>query len=155
MPEERLTRAIDASPTVIWNLLTHMEEFPRYMDAVDRVTVIEQGEGYTITDWVTRMEGHPFRWQERDEFHPDAGRIDYHLTQGDLRRFEGLWQLDPPVGRTGPCEVTLTVRFEFGLPMLQAMLNPVAKIVLRRNMTSMLEGLASAARAIEDGVASS
>lgn len=140
-----MTRQVDAAPNAIWQILTDMEAFPRYMDAVERVTVVERGDGYTITDWVTRMEGRPFRWQERDDFYPEQGRIDYHLTQGDLRKFEGMWQLDPPHGETGPCTVTLTVTFEFGLPMLQAMLNPVARIVLRRNMTSMLEGLAKAA----------
>lgn len=149
MPEERLTKTIQAAPGVIWELLTHMEEFSKFMDAVDRITVVERGEGYTITDWVTRMQGHPFRWQERDCFDAAHMRIEYALTQGDLRRFEGFWQLEPATGDAPSCEVTLVTRFEFGLPMLQGMLNPVAKIVLRRNMVSMLDGLSKAAEARE------
>lgn len=147
MPEERITRTVDAAPDVVWALLADMEAFPAFMEAVDRITVVERGDGYTVTDWVTHMQGHPFRWQERDEFHPAAGRIDYRLLQGDLRRFDGFWQLKPETGGAGPCQVTLTTTFEFGLPMLQTMLNPVARIVLRRNMVSMLDGLSAAAQA--------
>jgi coenzyme Q-binding protein COQ10 len=146
VPEVVKTQEILAPPERVWSILERMEEFPEYMDSVERVTVVERGEGYTITEWVTHLEGRPFRWREMDRFLPEEGRLEYHLTEGDLRRFEGHWQVEP-MDQGRACRVTLRVYFDFGVPMLAAMLNPVARVVLGRNVTSMLEGLKAKAEA--------
>lgn len=144
MPEVAVTQRLRADPSRVWRVLCDMEGFPRFMSSVERVTVVERGEGYTVSEWVCRLQGMKFRWTERDEFLPGRGRIDYRLVSGDLAQFEGAWQLDPIPAGAGDGEavsVTLTTRFDFGLPMLSAMLDPVGKVMLRRNVEAMLRGL--------------
>lgn len=144
MPEVAVSVHLAAPPERVWALVSDMEAFPRYMAPVESVRVLERGEGHTLSEWVARLQGMRFRWVERDDFHPALGRIDYRLVQGDLARFEGAWQLTPPPGAEGEAaatDVRLTCAFDFGLPMLAAMLDPVGRVLLRRNVEAMLRGL--------------
>lgn len=123
---------------VIYGLASDMESYPQFMDGVDRVTVLERGDHQQITQWEARLQGKPFRWIERDVFDDAKPGITYQQTSGDLKKFEGEWRFeDVPEG----CKVTLTVDFEIGIPMFAAMLNPVAKLVVKQNCESMLAGL--------------
>jgi coenzyme Q-binding protein COQ10 len=156
MPEVVVSARLATDPARVWALVSDMEAFPRFMPSVESLRILERGDGYTLTEWVCRLQGMRFRWTERDEFLPAEGRIVYRLVSGDLARFEGDWRLTPPPGATatdgagdgaegagagGPTELTLTTRFEFGLPMLAPMLDPVAKVMLRKNVEAMLAGL--------------
>lgn len=143
MPEVAVTAQLRAAPVRVWEVLCDMEGFPRFMSSVERVTVVERGDGYTVSEWVCKLQGMKFRWTERDEFLPAEGRIAYKLVSGDLARFEGAWEIKPGPGDAdgGETAVTLTTVFDFGLPMLAAMLDPVGKVMLRRNVESMLRGL--------------
>lgn len=142
MPEVAVTAELHASPDRVWRVLCDMEGFPRFMSSVESVRVMERGEDFTVSQWVCRLQGMKFRWTERDEFQPAEGRIAYRLVSGDLAKFEGAWQMVPgPEGAGSHTSVTLTTLFDFGLPMLAAMLDPVGKVMLRRNVESMLRGL--------------
>jgi ribosome-associated toxin RatA of RatAB toxin-antitoxin module len=113
------------------------------MASVESVKVLERpGPDETLSEWVCRLQGMRFRWTERDEFARTEGVIRYRQVAGDLRRFEGEWQLTPAPG-TGAAETDVRLRtlFDFGLPMLSAMLDPVARIALRKNVEAMLRGL--------------
>lgn len=142
MPEVAVTAELHASPERVWQVLCDMEGFPRFMSSVESIRVTERGDGYTVSEWVCRLQGMKFRWTEHDRFLAAEGRIAYRLVSGDLARFEGAWQIAPPPGEAADRTlVTLTTQFDFGLPMLAAMLDPVGKVMLRRNVESMLRGL--------------
>jgi len=145
LPEVGVTARLAATPAHVWRILSDMEAFPRFMNSVEQVRVVERGDGYTVTEWVARLQGMRFRWTERDDFDPGAGTITYRQVAGDLRRFEGAWTVTPAPGDAeaadGRTTVTLNAIFDFGLPMLSAMLDPVGKVVLRRNVETMLKGL--------------
>ncbi len=145
MPQVEVSRSVPASAEAVYAFLRRMEEFPRYMKSVDEVRVLERGEGFTVTRWATRLHGAPFRWTERDEFDDRECRVRYRLVEGDLKRFEGEWILEPSGGCT---KVTLTVDFEFGMPMIASLLNPVARLMIRENV---LEMLAAVERALSEG----
>ncbi|MCL5942099.1 MAG: SRPBCC family protein [Actinobacteria bacterium] len=104
---------------------------------VVELKVEERGEGWTVTRWVTKLQGKLFKWREKDEFDPPA-RISYKQIDGDLKKFEGDWVFEEAGGET---RVTLTVDFEFGIPMIGALLNPVAKLKIRENSEKMLDGI--------------
>ena len=143
MPEVAVTVRLKATPEAVWDLLADMEAFPRFMASVESVKVLERpGPDETLSEWVCRLQGMRFRWTERDEFARTEGVIRYRQVAGDLRRFEGEWQLTPAPG-TGAAETDVRLRtlFDFGLPMLSAMLDPVARIALRKNVEAMLRGL--------------
>jgi ribosome-associated toxin RatA of RatAB toxin-antitoxin module len=138
MPYVEVHKLIGAEPDRVFEVLSDMESFPRFMENVVSVKVVRRDEGSTDSQWHVILQGAPFRWLERDTFLPQEGRITYQQISGDLKRFEGEWRVVPQDGGTS---VTLTTDFEFGMPMIASLLNPVAKLILRRNAEAMLDAL--------------
>ncbi len=138
MPVVTVTDVVTAPLEAVYRVLADMSQFPAFMKNVEAVTVSERGEGYTHSVWRTKLQGATFQWTERDEFYPSDGRITYQQIQGDLKKFEGCWQLRAIDSGT---EVTLETDFEFGMPMLAGLLNPVAKLAIRENAKSMVRAI--------------
>jgi len=139
MPSVEVREVVPASPDHVFRVLSDMAAFPRFMKTVESITIMERGDGYTLSEWVAKLQGARFRWVERDEFYPAEGRITYHQVKGDLKSFQGYWALTPT--SDGQTEVTLVTEFEFGIPMLASLLNPVAKIAIRDNARAMLQAI--------------
>ncbi|QNO13471.1 SRPBCC family protein [Alkalicella caledoniensis] len=122
----------------IYPIVKDMESYPKFMDSVKSIKVIERGENSTLTQWKTELKGKPFNWVEKDVFYDEDYKITYELTSGDLKKFEGQWTLtENPEG----VKVHLTVDFEFGVPMIASLLNPIAKLIIKQNLDSMLTGI--------------
>ena len=97
--------------------------------------VVERGENTTVSHWVSNVDGRKIVWTERDTFYPEEMRITYCQTEGDLKKMEGEWRLVPVSEGT---EVSLLVDFEFGIPMIAGLLNPILKKKVRENSENML-----------------
>jgi coenzyme Q-binding protein COQ10 len=137
LPRVEVEQVLPADPAHVYQVLRDMERFPDFMKSVESITVRERGDDYTVTEWVARLQGARFRWVERDTFLPE--RIVYRQVEGDLKTFEGEWRLEPDGNGT---RVTLVTDFEFGIPMLSQLLNPVAKVAIRENARAMLDAIA-------------
>lgn len=138
MPNVEVTQTIRGDRKKIYDLIADMESYPRFMPSLNSLEVLDRGEGWTVTSWDTSISGMNFRWQERDEFDPENTRISYRQLTGDLKRFEGEWIIEEVDGEVN---VTLTVDFDFGVPMLSTLLNPVASLKLRQNGEAMLKAI--------------
>ncbi|MBM7865476.1 cyclase [Heliobacterium gestii] len=135
MPYVEESLWIGGSVRSVYALACRMEDYPLFMSDVRSVCVVERGEGYTVTDWETDADGRLFRWRERDDFLPDEGRIIYRQIEGDVKRFEGEWRFRE---QGEGCEVTLTVDFDLGIPMLAPLLHPILVKKVRENSRAML-----------------
>lgn len=144
MPTVEVQQTIRASIEEVYAVVSDMASYPKFMKTVKAITIRERGDGYTISDWEARLQGARFHWVEKDEFYPEQYRITYDQTEGDLRVFRGYWQLQPDVEGT---RVILVTEFEFGVPMLSSLLNPVAKVAIKDNAKSMLDGIEKEIRA--------
>ncbi len=138
MPYVEVTRVVKADPAAVYEALSDMESFPRFMENVNEVKVLRREGNTTESSWHVTLQGAPFRWVETDTFLPQEGRITYRQISGDLKKFEGEWRIVPV---EGGASVTLTTDFEFGMPMIASLFNPVAKLILRRNAEAMLTAL--------------
>lgn len=139
MPIVVVKEVVDAPIDKVYQVVSDQESYPQFMKTMETIRVIERGDGYTLTEWVARLQGARFRWVEKDLYFPDEYRITYDQTEGDLKVFRGYWALtEVPEGTL----VELVTEFEFGIPMLSAMLNPVAKLALKNNSKAMLEAIA-------------
>jgi len=138
MPHVESSIVVKGSTEAVYALAKNMEGYPEFMKDVVSVKVIERDGNTTLTEWVTKLEGKTLKWKEKDTF-DDAGKhIRYQQTEGDLKQFEGDWYFaETPEGT----KVTLTVDFEFGIPMVAALLHPIAKIKVRENCEMMLQGI--------------
>lgn len=141
MPVVSAQGAVKAAPRRVYDFLTEMESFPRYMDSVKQVVVLERWDAGSRSEWTARIKGGRFHWVEVDRFEPEALRIWFEQVEGDLRRFQGDWQV---TAQGDGAIVTLTIDFEFGMPMLAPLLNPVAALAIRSNCASMVEGIEKA-----------
>ncbi|WP_018131013.1 type II toxin-antitoxin system RatA family toxin [Effusibacillus pohliae] len=138
MPSVEIRETIRGRADQVYELIKDMESYPQFMPSLNDVKVLERGDNWTITAWDSTLNGMSFRWRERDEFDEQRNRIRYCQIEGDLKKFEGEWIVEQDGEQT---RVTLTVDFEFGVPMLSALLNPVAKVKLRQNGEAMLQAL--------------
>lgn len=143
MPVVEVRAVIPASIAAVYEVVSDMESYPKFMKTIKAIRILERGDGYTVSDWEARLQGARFHWLEKDVFDPGHYRITYDQTSGDLRVFRGHWQLEEVPGGT---QVTLVTEFEFGVPMLSSLLNPVAKVAIKDNAKSMLDGIAQQSR---------
>lgn len=141
MPVVEVSDVVNRPAEEVYGRLSAMDKFPEIMANVQSVTILESGPGYTISEWVAKLQGRRLRWVERDQFYPERLLITFHQVEGDLKVFQGEWRVEE---RPDGCQVSLSTEFEFGMPMLASLLNPVARYALRQNALSMLRGIQQA-----------
>lgn len=138
MPYIEVTTHIYCDRAKIYPILKDMEKYPEFMADLVSVEVIERKDNTTITKWVSNVDGRIIRWTELDVFDDDNMHISYKQIEGDLKNFEGEWILTPVQEGT---EIKLTVDFEFGIPMIAPLLNPILKKKVRENSMNMLKSI--------------
>ncbi|MBP2633902.1 MAG: cyclase/dehydrase [Firmicutes bacterium] len=135
MPCVETSMLIKRDQETIYAFIKDMEQYPRFMTNLVSVEVLERTETTTITKWKSKVDGIEINWKELDTFDHDNFHVVYHQLEGDLKNFDGEWllsQVDDSV------YVTLKVNFEFGIPMLAPMINPLLKRKVYHNSMEML-----------------
>lgn len=138
MPYVEVTKTIKASKQNLYEIIKKMEDYPLFMEDVVSVEILEKGNDTTITYWVTNVDGRKIRWKELDKFDDEKCHIVYRQIDGDLRKFEGEWILEELDEGT---KVILTVDFDFGVPMIAPLLNPILKKKVKQNSENMLASI--------------
>lgn len=141
MPHVEVTEAVCAPRERVYRLCCDMESFPRFMPDVKSVKTLERGPGRTVTEWDTRIQGRAFRWKEEDIFDDANCHIDFKLIEGDIKRFDGFWQIDQADDAGDHSRVTMALDFDFGVPMLAALLDPLARMAIKANVQKMLHAI--------------
>lgn len=139
MPYVEVNKVVKGDKKELYEIIKRMEDYPEFMKDVISVETLEKGnDNTTVTYWVTNVDGRKIKWKELDKFDNDNCHIAYKQIEGDLRKFEGEWILeDTPEG----VKVTLTVDFDFGIPMIAPLLNPILKKKVKQNSESMLQSI--------------
>jgi ribosome-associated toxin RatA of RatAB toxin-antitoxin module len=138
MPYVEVALNVNSPRDKIYPILKEMTRYPEFMPDLISVDLIERKDNTTVTKWVSNVDGRIIKWTEFDEFNDETLQISYRQIEGDLRKFEGEWILTPiPEGT----EIKLTVDFEFGIPMISGLLNPIAKKKVKDNSLNMLKAI--------------
>jgi len=138
MPYIEAETIIKADPKVVYEVVKRTADYPKFMPAVDNITIELNEPNRQISVWEARLKGATLKWREEDTAFDDELRVHYEQLSGDLKVFRGDWTCTPhPEGTL----LKVTCEFEIGIPMFAAMLNPVAKLVVRDNCNSMLKGI--------------
>jgi len=138
MPYVEVTMPVMCDRQDIYPILKEMEKYPDFMEDLISVQVLERKENTTVTKWVSNVDGRTITWTELDVFDDERLHISYQQLEGDLKKFEGEWLLTSIPGGT---EIKLTVDFEFGIPMIAGLLNPILKKKVRDNSMNMLKAI--------------
>ena len=138
MPFVEVSIIINSAPEDIYPIIKDMTKYPEFMPDLISVDLLESHGNTTVTRWVSNVDGKTIAWTELDTFDDNAMHISYKQLEGDLRKFEGDWSLTRLEMGT---EIKLTVDFEFGVPMIAGLLNPILKKKVKDNSMNMLKAI--------------
>lgn len=138
MPYVEVSLEVACECERIYPIIKDMEKYPEFMSDLVSVEILERNVNTTVSKWVSNVDGRIIRWTELDTFDDVKMHIGYRQIEGDLKKFEGEWILTPTAAGT---EIKLTVDFEFGIPMIAGLLNPILKKKVRDNSLSMLTAI--------------
>lgn len=138
MPYVEVTISVGCTRDKIYPILKDMEKYPGFMADLVSVEVLERTATTTITKWVSNVDGRIIKWTELDTFDDENMHISYQQVDGDLKKMAGEWILTPTDEGT---DIKLTVDFEFGIPMISGLLNPILKRKVRDNSINMLNAV--------------
>lgn len=88
-----------------------------------------------ITHWEIYFRNGLLCWSERDFYDDEKCTVSFVQTDGDFEVFEGDWVISARGdGPDADVLLTFTAHFDFGVPSLEAIIEPVAIRVLRQAM---------------------
>jgi ribosome-associated toxin RatA of RatAB toxin-antitoxin module len=126
-------------PSAAYEKICDFACYSDLVDVVQSVTVRESADGQPVlSDWEVHFRNGLLRWSETDVFTPEQRRIVFEQTKGDFHVFRGEWHVDPSgVG----CDVRFDAEFDFGIPSLAGILDPIAAKVLKETIALVIAGL--------------
>jgi ribosome-associated toxin RatA of RatAB toxin-antitoxin module len=130
---------VNAPAEKVYGIIKDMERYPRFIPSLKEVKVLERGNDYTISRWVSKVQTFTLQWTERDTFFDNDMRVEYKLVEGAFKKFEGKWLVEPQAD--GNTKVHLDVDFELAMPALRDFLGPMAKKIMRDSLRSLLQGV--------------
>jgi ribosome-associated toxin RatA of RatAB toxin-antitoxin module len=130
--------------------ITEFERYPELVDEVRSVVVrSDDGGEPLVSEWEIYFRNGPLRWSEVDYFQPALRRIVFEQVSGDFEVFRGSWQVD---ARPDGCAVRFEATFDFGIPSLAGVLEPVATKVLKEGIATIVHQLLGTAEVVGDPV---
>ncbi|SCF38300.1 type II toxin-antitoxin system RatA family toxin [Micromonospora mirobrigensis] len=135
-----LEAVIPATPAD--QVFTQVVRFDRYPDLAPHVqsTVVHRTlpEPTGRSDWELHFRSGLLRWTEEETFHPDQLRITFTQTAGDFDELHGEWVLRADGDDTA---LRFQADFDFGIPSLAGILDPIAERVIKETIAWVLVGL--------------
>ncbi|MEV7320804.1 SRPBCC family protein [Streptomyces sp. NPDC093970] len=128
------------SPHEAYERVRDFARYPDLVDTVRSVTVHPAASGSPVlSDWEVDFRNGVLAWSEEDVFDDRALSIVFRQTEGDFESFDGRW--DVTAGPRGTARVRFAAMFDFGLPSLAGIVDPVAERVLRETIEHILRTL--------------
>lgn len=141
-------RSLTAEADFAYERVAKFEHYPDFVDEVRSVIVHGSGRDEpTVSEWDIFFRNGPLRWSEVDYFQPERRRILFEQTTGDFEVFRGSWQVTPV---EGGCEVVFEATFDFGIPSLAGVLEPIATKVLKEAIATIVHRLLGEAHVVDD-----
>lgn len=111
--------------------------YPELSPVVRSVAVREGPDGEEHSDWEVFFRNGILRWTEADRFDEERLSIAFRQLHGDFEEFTGTWRVRVGAG----CLIDFAAEFDFGIPSLAGILDPVAERVLKETIATVLTGL--------------
>ena len=131
-------RSARISADTAYDRIRRFETYPDLVDEVRSVVIHADDRGGPIG---------PLRWSEVDYFQKQQRKIIFEQTTGDFDVFRGSWTVEP---LDAGCEVIFNTTFDFGIPSLAGILEPIAVKVLKEGIALVLHRLLEDAVIVDD-----
>lgn len=131
MPAVERTVVIGAVPEAVFDLLSRVEDFPRYSRVIRTVRAL----GRDTYRWTIRVAGFELEW---DAVVTEETRCPRHFAWRSIRGVEngGCFDLRPVAGGT---EVRLTMSYRLANPLLERVVDTIAAPLMQRVADELLE----------------
>ncbi|MEU3355398.1 SRPBCC family protein [Streptomyces sp. NPDC037389] len=90
------------------------------------------------SSWELEFRSGLLRWTEDDRFHPDTLEIHFEQSDGDFDSFAGTWLLTQD---GDDVRLRFEADFDFGIPSLEGILDPIAERVIKETIAWAVAGL--------------
>ncbi|ACU37503.1 SRPBCC family protein [Actinosynnema pretiosum subsp. pretiosum] len=125
--------------TEVYETVVDFTRYPELVETVREVVAEPAAEDGSITShWAVNFRNGVLRWTEVDTFDREALVSRFTQTTGDFDVFEGQWSVTQD---GGDAFVVFHAEFDFGVPTLASIIDPVAIRVLTESMQDILLGL--------------
>lgn len=115
------------------------EKYPELAPHVNATTV---HAAYPAADasssWELHFRSGLLRWTEDDTFLPETNEIRFEQSDGDFDTFSGSWSI---AQEGSDVAVRFAADFDFGIPSLEGILDPIAERVIKETVAWALTGL--------------
>lgn len=124
---------------VVFENVVRFERYPDLAPHVQSATVHQSlPEPTGRSSWELHFRSGLLRWSETETFDREGLRIVFEQDAGDFDSFAGTWTLT----QQGPdTAVRFEADFDFGIPSLEGILDPIAERVIRETVAWALVGL--------------
>ncbi|GGO90678.1 type II toxin-antitoxin system RatA family toxin [Wenjunlia tyrosinilytica] len=144
---ELTVRVDDVEPGAAFDTIKDFSRYPELSDVVRSVTVHEVSENEEQSDWEVYFRNGILTWTEADRFDRPGLLIEFSQVDGDFADFSGTWKVTPD--GTG-CLIGFAAEFDFGIPSLAGILDPVAERVLKETIARVVISLFDSASVVGD-----
>ncbi|WP_306317505.1 MULTISPECIES: type II toxin-antitoxin system RatA family toxin [unclassified Streptomyces] len=137
----------ETDPGAVFDRVRRFAAYPELVPVVRAVTVHEVSAEEETSDWEVYFRNGILSWTEEDRFDRDELSIVFSQLDGDFESFTGSWR----VSRLGSgCRVDFDAEFDFGIPSLAGILDPVAVRVFKETIARIVDSLFGGAAVIDD-----
>jgi ribosome-associated toxin RatA of RatAB toxin-antitoxin module len=116
--------------------------FERYPDLAPHVQATTVHEAYPAplgsSSWELHFRSGLLRWSEEERFDKSELRMEFEQTKGDFDSFTGTWLLAQSGTDT---ELRFEADFDFGIPSLEGILDPIAERVIKETVAWVVVGM--------------
>ncbi|MFG2309375.1 type II toxin-antitoxin system RatA family toxin [Streptomyces sp. NPDC048566] len=146
-------RAVAVTPADAFDRVKDFAAYPALSPVVRSVTVTRPasgpagGDGEEHSDWEVYFRNGILRWSETDTFDRAALTIAFAQTDGDFAEFSGTWRIRADGGDS---LIDFSTEFDFGIPSLAGILDPVAERVFRETIGLVVTSLFAEAEVVGD-----
>ncbi|MFJ9721161.1 type II toxin-antitoxin system RatA family toxin [Streptomyces sp. NPDC101209] len=126
------------APDAVYDRVREFARYPDLAPVVRSVTVHDISDEEETSDWEVYFRNGILRWSESDRFDQSALTITFAQLDGDFESFTGTWRISR---RGEEVRVGFDAEFDFGIPSLAGILDPVAERVIRETIARVVLGL--------------
>ncbi|MFJ6623642.1 SRPBCC family protein [Kitasatospora sp. NPDC091335] len=130
---------LDESAETVFESIARFDRFPELAPHVSSTTVhgtLPDPKG--SSSWELHFRSGLLRWTEEDRFDREALEIRFEQEYGDFDTFEGQWAL---YEEDDGVVVHFEADFDFGIPSLEGILDPIAERVIKETVAWAVTGL--------------
>jgi len=137
-----------ADPGACFDRISDFARYPELTDVVRSVAVHPAAPGgLEHSDWEVYFRNGILRWSETDSKDELGRRIAFEQTDGDFDSLTGSWSIS---AASDGCAVTFETAFDFGIPSLAGILDPIAERVFKETIARVLAGLFGSVEVVGD-----